>query len=180
MDKRGVSVPDHSTVLTCLSRELPLPLPTPPFRPVKLGTARRSNSHRGNRRHPARGTDELSPDGVDDAAVIYGRDTLKIHGFLIWWRRPAGRTLFIMRKGAARWGGRRTCGGLGGPDQAAGSKSVVPPPTPPGPSVVPLFKLLHPLQRASRLNSSYTGAKKNFHHVKIFSGLVCFLHPWKA
>lgn len=87
-------------ILTCLSRDPP---PTPLlFRAVKLGTARRSNSHRGNRRHPARGTDELSPDGVDDAAVIYGRDTLKIHGFLIWWRRPAGRTLFITR---AEWSG---------------------------------------------------------------------------
>lgn len=75
-----------------------------PSRPVILGTARRSNSHRGNRRHPARGTDELSPDGVDDAAVIYGRDTLKIHGFLIWWRRQAVRTLFITQ-GECEWRG---------------------------------------------------------------------------
>lgn len=95
--QRGVSpVPDHSAVLTCLSRDIFFFLFPPP--PDLLNSAQRGALivTGGNRRHPARGTDELSSDGVDDAAVIYGRDTLKIHGFLIWWRRTAGRMLFIM------------------------------------------------------------------------------------
>lgn len=75
-------VPDHSAILTCLSRDSPPYHPTSAQLDALIVTRGTGDTRRG-------GTDEVGAHGLDDAAVIYGRDALKIHGFLIWCRRPA-------------------------------------------------------------------------------------------